>query len=128
MKSEKISTLLAALGTFLFLIFVLPFYVFLPYTAINSETQFYTFEIVVFRFMGTVSIFVGILTFLWRAWSLTFSGKGRPCPFNPPEGFVVKGFYRYVRNLPNQLHEADGQKTCPRLMCSVMAFRKDFMK
>jgi protein-S-isoprenylcysteine O-methyltransferase Ste14 len=98
LRSDKANILIAALGTLLFLIFVLPFYVFLPYTIINSETQIYPFEIGVFRFIGTVPIFIGVLTFLWSAGNLTFSGKGTPCHLNPPEEFVVRGLYRYVRN------------------------------
>jgi len=99
LKSNKTETLLVALGAFSFLILIPPFVFFwFSYLIINSETQIYTFEIGAFRFIGTVPILVGILTFFWCAWSLTFSGKALLWPFFPPEKLVVRGLYRYVRN------------------------------
>ena len=98
MKSDKIYTVLAPIGTVLFLIFLLTLFLFVPYNIKNSESQIYPFEIGVFRYVGAVPIFIGVFFFLWSAWSLTFSGKGTPCPFYPPEEFVVSGIYRYVRN------------------------------
>jgi len=99
MKSNKFEILLFALGTLGFLFFVPPiFFVLFPYKIITWEAKVYTFEIGAFRFIGTVPILVGILTYLWCAWSFTFSGRGTPLHILPPEELVVSGLYRFVRN------------------------------
>lgn len=99
MKSNKSEILLFALATLAWL-FMVPsiFLVLLPYKIISWEAQAYTFEIGAFRFIGTVPILMGILTYVWSAWSLTFSGKGTPFPILPTEELVVSGLYRFVRN------------------------------
>jgi protein-S-isoprenylcysteine O-methyltransferase Ste14 len=99
MKSNKFEILLFALGTVGFLLFVPPlFFGLIPYKIITSQAQVYIFEIGAFRFIGTVPILVGIMTYLWCAWSFTFSGKGTPLHILPPEELVVSGLYRFVRN------------------------------
>ena len=99
MKSNKFEILLFALASLAFLGFVPAiFFVLIPYEIITSEVQVYTSKIGAFRFIGTIPIIVGILSFFWCTWSFTFSGKGTPWHFLPPEELVVSGLYRYVRN------------------------------
>ena len=91
--------LLFALGTVGFLLFAPPLFLgLIPYKIITWEAKLHTFEIGAFRFIGIVPILVGILTYLWCAWSFTFSGRGTPLHILPPEKLVVGGLYRYVRN------------------------------
>lgn len=109
MKSNKFEILLSALASLAFLFFVPPiFFLLLPYKIITLKAQVYTFQIDVimdffpelatFRFIGTVPILVGILTYFWCTWSLAFSGKGTPWFFLPTEELVIRGLYRFVRN------------------------------
>lgn len=99
MKSNKFEILLFALASLASLGFVLAiFFALIPYEIITSEVQVYTFKISAFRFIGTIPIIVGILSYFWCAWSFTFSGKGTPWHFLPPKELVVSGLYRFVRN------------------------------
>ena len=70
----------------------------IPYLLIRGEIQVFHLEIGVLRFLGWPPILVGSLLILWSAWDLTRAGKGTPAPFDPPKEFVVKSFYRFVRN------------------------------
>jgi len=69
-----------------------------PYLLVNANIQFFSGELGVFRWLGPLAILVGGLVVLWSVWDLTFTGKGTPAPFDPPNEFVVKSLYRFVRN------------------------------
>ena len=92
MKSNKFDMLLYAFATLGSLFIVPPLILGLvPYKIITWEAKLYTFEIGAFRFIGIVPIIVGMLTYLWCAWSFTFSGRGTPTVILPPEEQVASG-------------------------------------
>lgn len=43
-------------------------------------------------------IALGALVYIRCAWDFTFTGKGTPAPWDPPQRFVSRSLYRIVRN------------------------------
>jgi len=99
MKSKIAETLIASLGTLLFLFLILPFFlIWIPYTILSSPDHIYLFEVGVFRYSGLVLIVLGVVIYFWCSHSFVFSGKGTPIPFTPTKELIVTGLYRFVRN------------------------------
>jgi protein-S-isoprenylcysteine O-methyltransferase Ste14 len=99
MKSKIAETLIALLGTLLFLFLIIPFFlIWIPYKILSSPNHIYLFDIGVFRYFGLVPIVLGVVIYFWCSNSFVFFGKGTPIPFTPTKKLVVTGLYRFVRN------------------------------
>jgi protein-S-isoprenylcysteine O-methyltransferase Ste14 len=72
--------------------------IFFPYLLLRADLRFFSGELGAFRWLGIVPIAVGGLAILGSGWALTVAGKGTPAPFDPPQEFVCKSLYRFVRN------------------------------
>jgi protein-S-isoprenylcysteine O-methyltransferase Ste14 len=68
-----------------------------PYLILSGPVLFFV-ELSGFRFLGWVPIAAGAALYLWCAWDFTFTGRGTPAPFDPPQEVVSSGLYRLVRN------------------------------
>ena len=99
MKAKTSEILPALLGTLLYLLLLLPFFlIWIPYRIlILPESILYPLT------WGYFGIWVGsycsgccylLLVFP----SFVFSGKGTPIPFTPTKELIVTGLYRFVRN------------------------------
>ncbi len=51
-----------------------------------------------FCWLGAVAGAVGLALAIWSALTFARFADGTPAPWDPPEQFVVRGPYRYVRN------------------------------
>jgi protein-S-isoprenylcysteine O-methyltransferase Ste14 len=99
MKAKTSETLLALVGTLLFLFLLLPFFlIWVPYKILSSPEQIYHFNTGAFRYLGMVPITLGLVIYLWCSSSFVLYGRGTPIPFTPTKKLVVTGLYRYVRN------------------------------
>jgi protein-S-isoprenylcysteine O-methyltransferase Ste14 len=99
MKSKIAETLIASLGTLVFLFLLLPvILIWIPHKILSSPNHIYLFDIGVFRYFGLVPIVVGVVIYFWCSHSFVFIGKGTPIPFTPTKKLVVKGLYKFVRN------------------------------
>lgn len=99
MKPKTHETLLALLGTSLFLIFLAPFFmIWLPYEILVSSENAYRVDIGKFRYLGIIPIAMGIIIYFWCSSSFVFIGKGTPVPFTPTKKLIVTGLYRFIRN------------------------------
>lgn len=99
MKSKIVETLLASIGTLVFIFLILPFfYIWIPYKILVSPNASYLFDIGVFRFIGLVPIILGVAIYFWCSHSFVIFGKGTPIPFTPTKELVITGLYRFVRN------------------------------
>lgn len=72
--------------------------VLIPYWLLSSGWAFFALRLGAFRFLGLPLMLLGALIYCWCAWDFTFTGKGTPAPFDPPQELVIKGPYRLVRN------------------------------
>lgn len=50
------------------------------------------------RWMGGISLVLGVLLYLHTAWRFSDEGKGTPAPIDEPKELVTGGIYSYVRN------------------------------
>ena len=99
MKSTIPGTLLASLGTLIFLFLLLPlFLIWIPAEILSASGHEVRFSIGAFRNSGLLSIASGVVIYIWCACSFVFSGKGSPIPFTPTKHLVVTGLVRFVRN------------------------------
>ncbi len=99
MKAKTSETLPALLGTLIFLLLLLPFFlIWVPYKILSSPEHIYLFDTGIFRYLGVVPIALGIFFYIWCSSSFVFYGKGTPIPFTPTKKLVVTGLYRFVRN------------------------------
>jgi protein-S-isoprenylcysteine O-methyltransferase Ste14 len=99
MKSTLAETLLASLGTLLFLCLILPFFlIWIPYKILSSPNHMYFFDIGVFRYFGLAPILLGAVIIIWCSHSFVIFGKGTPMLLTPTQKLVVTGLFRYVRN------------------------------
>ena len=99
MKSKIAETLIALLGTLVFLFLILPFFlIWIPYKILSLPKHIYLFDIGAFRYFGLVPIVMGVVIYFWCSHSFVFFGKGTPIPFTPTQNLVVTGLYRFVRN------------------------------
>ena len=99
MKSKITETLLASLGTLVFLFLIIPFfYIWIPHRILLSSEHIYRFEIGIYRYLGLAPIFLGVVIYIFCSGSFIFVGKGTPIPFTPTKELIVTGLYRYVRN------------------------------
>ncbi len=98
MTPKTHETLLALLGTTLFLIFLVPFFlIWIPHEILSSENG-HLFDIGKIRYLGVIPIILGIIIYFGCAGSFVFEGKGTPVPFTPTKKLIVTGLYRFVRN------------------------------
>jgi protein-S-isoprenylcysteine O-methyltransferase Ste14 len=51
-----------------------------------------------FGWIGLLPMALGALVYIRCAWDFTFTGKGTPAPWDPPQMFVSRSLYRIVRN------------------------------
>jgi len=99
MKAKTSEIMPAFLGTLLFLIIIIPFFlIWIPRRILLSPEQIYRFDIGVFRYLGLVPIVLGVVIYVFCSGSFVFIGKGTPIPFTPTKELIVTGFYRFVRN------------------------------
>jgi protein-S-isoprenylcysteine O-methyltransferase Ste14 len=112
MKSKISKILPALLGTLLYLLLLLPFFlIWIPHRILLAPEQIYLFDIGVFRYLGLVPIALGVLIYVLCSRSFVFIGKGTPIPFTPTKELIVTGFYRFVRN---PLYYADRLDQTPK--------------
>ena len=99
MNAARPQFLWAILGTLIYLLLLLPFFlIWIPYRILLSPEQIYVFDIGVFRYLGLVPIALGVIIYLFCSLSFVFIGKGTPVPFTPTKELIVTGLYRFVRN------------------------------
>ena len=99
MKSKIAETLIASLGTLLFLLLIIPFFlIWIPHRILLSPEPIYRFDIGIYRYLGLAPIILGVATYLFCSGSFVFVGKGTPIPFTPTKELIVTGIYRFVRN------------------------------
>ena len=99
MKTKPLVTYLAFLGTLLYLLLLLPFFLILiPYKILSSSEHIYHFDIGTVQYLGLIPIVMGAFIYLWCSYSFVFSGKGTPIPFTPTKNLVVTGLFSFVRN------------------------------
>jgi protein-S-isoprenylcysteine O-methyltransferase Ste14 len=99
MKSKLAETLLASLGTLLFLLLIIPFFwIWIPHRILLSPEYIYRFEIGIYRYFGLAPIVIGVVICIYCSGSFVFVGKGTPIPFTPTKELIVTGLYRFVRN------------------------------
>ena len=99
MKAKISEILPALLGTLLYLLLLLPFFlIWIPYRILLSPEQIYIFEFGVFRYLGLIPISLGVIIYVLCSRSFVFIGKGTPIPFTPTKELIVTGLYRFVRN------------------------------
>ena len=99
MKSNVLITILAFIGTLLYLFLLVPFFlIFIPHKILSSSEYIYNFDIGMVRYLGLIPISLGIIIYLWCSYSFVSSGKGSPIPFTPTKNLVVTGLFRFVRN------------------------------
>lgn len=99
MKAKTSEILPALLGTLLYWLLLLPFFlIWIPYKILLSPERIYIFDIGVFRYFGLVPIALGIIIYILCSRSFVFIGKGTPIPFTPTKKLIVTGLYRFVRN------------------------------
>jgi protein-S-isoprenylcysteine O-methyltransferase Ste14 len=99
MKSKIAETLIASLGTLLFLLLIIPFFlIWIPHRILLSPEYIYRFEIGIYRYFGLAPIVLGVVIYLFCSGSFVFVGKGTPIPFTPTKELIVTGLFRFVRN------------------------------
>ena len=99
MKSKITETLIASLGTLLFLLLIIPFWlIWIPHRILLSSENIYRFDIGVYRHLGLAPIVLVVVIFIICSGSFVFVGKGTPIPFTPTKELIVTGIYRFVRN------------------------------
>ena len=99
MKSKIAETLIASLGTLLFLLLIIPFFwIWIPRRILLSPEYIYRFDIGIYRYFGLAPIVLGVVVCIFCSGSFVFVGKGTPIPFTPTKELIVTGFYRFVRN------------------------------
>ena len=99
MKTNTFITVLAFLGTLIYLFLLLPvFLILIPYKILLLSGPTYHFDIGATRYLGLIPIGLGVAIFSWCSYSFVFSGKGTPIPFTPTKRLVVTGLFRFVRN------------------------------
>jgi protein-S-isoprenylcysteine O-methyltransferase Ste14 len=99
MKSKIAETLIASLGTLLFLLLIIPFFlIWIPHRILLSPEYIYRFDIGIYRYFGLAPIVLGVIIYLFCSGSFVFVGKGTPIPFTPTKELIVTGLYRFVRN------------------------------
>jgi protein-S-isoprenylcysteine O-methyltransferase Ste14 len=99
MKSKFAETLIASLGTLLFLLLIIPFFlIWIPREILLSPEYSYHFDIGIYRYLGLAPIVIGVVIYLFCSGSFVFVGKGTPIPFTPTKDLIVTGLYRFVRN------------------------------
>jgi protein-S-isoprenylcysteine O-methyltransferase Ste14 len=99
MKSKITETLIASLGTLLFLLLIIPFFlIWIPHRILLSPEHIYRFDISIYRYFGLVPIFLGVVIYIFCSGSFVFIGKGTPIPFTPTKELIMTGLYRFVRN------------------------------
>ena len=99
MKSKIVDTLIALLGTLLFLLLIIPFFlIWIPHEILLSPEYSYRFDIGIYRYLGMAPIVLGVVIYLFCSGSFIVVGKGTPIPFTPTKELIVTGLYRFVRN------------------------------
>jgi len=99
MKIKIIEIVPAFLGTLIFLIVIIPFFmIFIPAKILSAPENAYYFNIGIFRYIGLVPIVLGTFIYLYCSASFVFVGRGTPILFTPTKALIVSGLYRYVRN------------------------------
>ena len=99
MKPKIAETLIASLGTLLFLLLIIPFWlIWIPHRILLSSENIYRFDIGIYRHLGLAPIVLGVVIYIFCSGSFVFVGKGTPIPITPTKELIVTGLYRFVRN------------------------------
>ena len=99
MKSKIAETLLASLGTLLFLLLIIPFFlIWIPRRILLAPENIYRFDIGIYRYLGLAPIVLGIVIYIFCSGSFVLVGKSTPIFFTPTKELIVTGLYRFVRN------------------------------
>ena len=99
MKPKIAETLTASLGTLLYLLLFLPFFlIWIPNKILLSPEYSYRFDIGIYSYFGLIPIVLGVVIYLFCSWSFFFVAKGTPIPFTPTKKLLVTGLYGFVRN------------------------------
>jgi protein-S-isoprenylcysteine O-methyltransferase Ste14 len=99
MKSKIAETLIASLGTLLFLFLIIPFWlIWIPHRILLSPEHIYRFDIGIYRYFGLAPIVLGVVIYIFCSGSFVVVGKASPIFFTPTKELIVTGFYRFVRN------------------------------
>ncbi len=107
MKAKTSEIMPAFLGTLLFLIIIIPFFlIWIPRRILLSPEQIYRFDIGVFRYLGLVPIVLGVVIYVFCSGSFVFIGKGTPIPFTPTKELIVTGFYRFKSRISGSVPPA----------------------
>jgi len=99
MKSKIAETLIASLGTLIFLFLIMPFFlIWIPRRILLSPEHIYRFDIGIYRHFGLALIVLGVVIYIFCSVSFVFVGKGTPIFLTPTKELIVTGLYRFVRN------------------------------
>ena len=99
MNFKIAETLIASLGTLLYLFLILPFFlIWIPRRILLSPEHIYRFDIGICRYFGLAPIVLGLAIYIFCSGSFVIVGKGTPIPFTPIKELIVTGLYRFVRN------------------------------
>ena len=97
MKSKIFETLIALLGTLIFLSLIIPIFLnWIPLQIRLSSTDIYRFDIGICRYLGLAPIFLGAVVFIICSGSFVFVARGTPIPFTPTKELIVTGIYSFV--------------------------------
>jgi len=72
---------------------------FIPRLILSSDFHLFTLERNIFLLVGLVPIILGLITLIGFIWGFILAGTGTPMPYDMPEELIVRGSYRFVRNL-----------------------------
>lgn len=99
MKETTYEMLVALLGTLLFFLFILPFFMaWIPFKILSSPEHLCRLDLGAVRYVGVVLIASGVCIYVWCSINFIVAGKGSPILFTPIHKLIVTGLYRYVRN------------------------------
>jgi protein-S-isoprenylcysteine O-methyltransferase Ste14 len=99
MKADFSKTLLAFVGTLIYLFLLVPFFIiWIPYEILSASGRVIWFNNGVLQYVGLVFIAFGVVAYIWCSGSFIIYAKGTPIPFTLTRELVVTGPYKYVRN------------------------------
>ena len=117
MKSKIAETLIASLGTLLFLFLIILFFlIWIPHRILLSPAHIYRFDIGVFRYFGLAPIVLGVVIYIFCSGSFVFIAKGTPIPFTKKNKVLltnVYGLFSLLESLSGSLQYFPPECVCP---------------